>query len=108
MSAQVGTPAADLPTNQQVLAFLTESIDWYRHCAIERQVASDPADLVFVEDNRPRAAEIVQLSFDFARADAQFFGVDRSHGIALLAQTLVGFGSCSIDLLVPNNEQGRI
>ena len=72
LSAQIATPAADRPTNQQVIGFLTESIDWYRQCAIERQVASDPADLVFVEDNRPRAAQIVQLSFDFARADAQF------------------------------------
>ena len=72
LSAQIASPAAELPTNQQVLVFLTESIDWYRHCAIERQVASDPADLVFVEDIRPRAAQIVQLSFDFARADAQF------------------------------------
>src|ERR1700758_4574092 len=72
LSAQIASPAADLPTNQQVLGLLTESIEWYRHCAIEQQFATDPADLVFVEDNRPRAAEIVELSFEFARADARF------------------------------------
>lgn len=70
ISAQVSPPAPDLPSDQQVLAFLTESIDWYRHRAVEEQLATEPVDLVFLEDNRPVAAQIVQLSFDFARADA--------------------------------------
>ena len=70
ISAQVSPPASDLPSDQQVLAFLTESIDWYRHRAVEEQLATEPVDLVFLEDNRPVAAQIVQLSFDFARADA--------------------------------------
>jgi len=68
--AQVSPPAPDLPSDQQVLAFLTESIDWYRHRAVEEQLATEPVDLVFLEDNRPVAAQIVQLSFEFARADA--------------------------------------
>ncbi len=46
-------------------------MDWYHHCVIERQIATEPVDLVFLEDNRPSAAQILQLSFDFARADAQ-------------------------------------
>jgi len=70
ISAQVSPPACDVPSDQQVLAFLTESIDWYRHRAAEEQLATEPADLVFPEDNRAVAAQIVQLSFDFARADA--------------------------------------
>jgi len=70
LSAEVSPAASDLPSNQQVIALLTESIDWYRHRAIERQIATEPGDLVFLEDNRPVAAQIVQLSFDFARADA--------------------------------------
>jgi hypothetical protein len=70
LSAEVSPAASDLPASQQVIAFLTESIDWYRHRAIERQIATEPGDLVFLEDNRPVAAQIVQLSFDFARADA--------------------------------------
>jgi len=70
LSAEVSLAASDLPANQQVIAFLTESIDWYRHRAIERQIATEPVDLVFLEDNRLVAAQIVQLSFDFARADA--------------------------------------
>jgi mechanosensitive ion channel-like protein len=71
LSAQVSPANSDLPADQQVIAFLTESIDWYHHCAIERQIATEPVDLVFLEDSRPSAGEILQLSFDFARADAQ-------------------------------------
>ena len=70
LSAEVSPAASVLPSNQQVLAFLTESIDWYRHRAVERQIATDPVDLVYLEDNRQLAGQIVQLSFDFARADA--------------------------------------
>jgi hypothetical protein len=63
---------SDLPSNQQILAFLTESIDWYRRRTVERQITTDPVDLVFLDDNRRLAGQIVQLSFDFARADASF------------------------------------
>src|SRR5215472_6766697 len=72
LPAQVLPAAAEFPSKQQVIAFLAESIDWYGHCEIERQIANDPVDLVFLQNNRPGAAEILQSSFDFARADAQF------------------------------------
>jgi len=71
LSAQVSPASSVLPSNQQVIAFLTDSIDWYHHCAIEHQMATEPVDLVFLEDSRPSAGEILQLSFDFARIDAQ-------------------------------------
>jgi predicted secreted protein len=70
LSAEVSPLVSDLPSNQQVFAFLTQTIDWYRHSAIERQIATRPVDLVFLEDNRPIALQIVRLSFDFARAYA--------------------------------------
>jgi Mechanosensitive ion channel, beta-domain len=69
--AQISPAASELPPSQQVIAFLTDSIDWYRHCTFQQQTPSYPTDLIFVEDNRPRAAQILQLSFAFARADAQ-------------------------------------
>ena len=43
LSAEVSPAASYLPSNQQVIAFLTESIDWYRHSAIERQIATEPS-----------------------------------------------------------------
>jgi len=35
----------------------------------ERQVASDPGDLVFLNDNQAIESQIVELSFEFAKAD---------------------------------------
>ena len=72
LAAQISPAASDLASNQKVIAFLTLTIDWYRHCAIERQIATDPVDLVFLEGNRQSATQILQSSFDFARAGAQF------------------------------------
>src|SRR5215469_3047685 len=70
LSAEVSPPVSALPSNQQVIDFLTGCINWYRQRAIEQQITTDPVDLVFLEDNRPLAVQIVQLSFNFARADA--------------------------------------
>jgi hypothetical protein len=64
LSAQVPLARPDLPSNKQVIAFMTESIDWYRHCAMKRQIAIDPVDLAFVDAHRQDAAQILQLSFD--------------------------------------------
>jgi hypothetical protein len=45
-------------------------VTWYRHLYAERQVASDPGDLVFLNDNQAIESQIVKLSFEFAKADA--------------------------------------
>jgi len=47
-----------------------QSMTWYRHLYTERQVASDPGDLVFLNDNQALESQIVELSFEFAKADA--------------------------------------
>ena len=47
-----------------------QSVNWYRHVYAERQVASDPEDLVFLNDNQAIESQIVKLSFEFAKADA--------------------------------------
>ena len=41
---------------------------WYRHVYIERQVASDPGDLMFLNNNQAVESQIVKLSFEFAKA----------------------------------------
>jgi len=45
-------------------------VNWYRHVYTERQVGSDPGDLVFLNDNQALETQIVKLSFEFAKADA--------------------------------------
>jgi Mechanosensitive ion channel len=59
-----------LPSDAQIVGYLLQSITWYRHLYSERQVASDPGDLVFLNDNQALERQIVQLSFEFAKADA--------------------------------------
>lgn len=62
---------AKLPDGQRVIDYLNQSIDWHRQIIVEEQVATDPSDVLFVNDNRQTANSILRLSFDFARADAQ-------------------------------------
>jgi small-conductance mechanosensitive channel len=62
--------AANLPTGQQVIDYLKQTVDWHRHLTVEDQIASDPADILFSNDDRQMATQILQLSFDFARAYA--------------------------------------
>lgn len=71
--AQNTTPPSNLtaPDPQQVLTYLNQSIDWYRHLAVEEDNATDATDTLFVSDDRQMATQIVRLSFDFGRAAAQ-------------------------------------
>ncbi|HZR28027.1 MAG TPA: mechanosensitive ion channel domain-containing protein [Terriglobales bacterium] len=61
----------DLPDAQTIIAFLNQAIDWHRHIVVEEQLATDPTDLLYLNDDRQNSREILQLSFDFARAAAQ-------------------------------------
>ena len=59
-----------LPSNSEVIGYLLQSVNWYRHVYSERQFANEPADLMFFDDNQAIERQIVKLSFDFAKADA--------------------------------------
>jgi small-conductance mechanosensitive channel len=59
------------PNGQLLIDYLNQSIDWYRHLAVEESSSTDPADLLFINDNRQMASQIVRQSFDFGRAAAQ-------------------------------------
>ncbi len=65
------TQSSTLPGAQDVIGYLKQSIDWFRQFTIEEQAATDPGDLLFLNDDHQTAIQIVRLSFDFARADAQ-------------------------------------
>jgi Mechanosensitive ion channel len=70
LSAEIQQSSYELPSAAQVIGFLLQSVNWYRHVYTERQVASDPGDLVFLNDNQAIESQIVKLSFEFAKADA--------------------------------------
>jgi hypothetical protein len=59
-----------LPSDAQVIGYLLQSVNWYRHVYTERQVASEPGDLVFLNDNQAIESQVIKLSFEFAKADA--------------------------------------
>ncbi|HYZ83548.1 MAG TPA: hypothetical protein VE621_04075 [Bryobacteraceae bacterium] len=63
-------PSSGYPSEQQVLTFIADTVDWYRHLPAEQQVGTAPTDLVFLENNRTTATEIVRLAFDFGKAAA--------------------------------------
>lgn len=60
-----------LPSSNDVISFLNQTISWYRHAPIEEQLATEPRDVIFVDEDRRLAEQIVRLSFDFAEAEAK-------------------------------------
>ena len=57
--------------SSQVVQFLNQTIDWYRDTTPVQQTATEPDDLMLMGDNGRMANQIVRLSFDFAREEAQ-------------------------------------
>src|ERR1700684_485125 len=70
LSADTPPSTYQLPSNSEVIGYLLQSVNWYRHVYTERQVAHEPADLVFLDDNQAIERQTVNLSFEFAKADA--------------------------------------
>jgi small-conductance mechanosensitive channel len=50
-----------------VVEYLTETISWYRGTAVEQQIANEPGDVMFLNENRRISGGIVRFAFDFAR-----------------------------------------
>jgi small-conductance mechanosensitive channel len=67
--AQGAPPSAD--RGEDIIPFLNQTLVWHRQLATQQQSASEPSDLIFLNDGRRIADQVVRLSFDFARARAQ-------------------------------------
>src|SRR5512135_2271529 len=50
-----------------IIEYLTETINWYRGTTVEQQIADEPSDVAFLNENRRISGGIVRLAFDFAR-----------------------------------------
>jgi hypothetical protein len=70
LSADTPPSTYQLPSNSEVIRYLLQSVNWYRHEYNERQVAIEPADLMLLDDNQALERQIVKLSFEFAKAEA--------------------------------------
>lgn len=67
----VSAPSPHWEDPGRIVHFLTQTISWYRRTAVEQQLASEPSDLTFLDENRRVADQVVQLAFEYARAQAQ-------------------------------------
>jgi small-conductance mechanosensitive channel len=71
LAAKPQTPARGAASGSDVISFLNKTLSWYHQVSTQQELVRDPADLIFLNDNRPVADQIVRLSFDFARALAK-------------------------------------
>jgi small-conductance mechanosensitive channel len=60
-----------LPNAQDTLAYLNQTIDWFRHLSVEEGITVNSADVRFLNDDRQVAKQVLQLSFEFARSNAK-------------------------------------
>ena len=60
-------PPESAPKDASIVEYLTETISWYRGTTVEQQIANEPSDVTFLNENRRISSEIVRLAFDFAR-----------------------------------------
>jgi len=56
---------------QDIISFLNQTIVWYHQLSAQQGLANQPSDVIFLNDNRQLADQIVQLGFEFARTRAQ-------------------------------------
>src|ERR1700733_8316116 len=70
LPADIQPSTYQLHAISEVIGYPLQSVNWYRHVYAERQVASEPADLVFLDDDQAIERQIVTLSFEFAKSDA--------------------------------------
>jgi small-conductance mechanosensitive channel len=54
-----------------VISYLGELISWYRHLQVEERLATEPAETLFVADDRQNANRILELGFQYADAAAK-------------------------------------
>jgi small-conductance mechanosensitive channel len=64
-------PPQSTPDPAQIMQFLNHTISWYRQLAIEQQLASQPSDLTYYQENHRIADQVVTLAFDYARSQTQ-------------------------------------
>ncbi|HET6841656.1 MAG TPA: mechanosensitive ion channel family protein [Candidatus Angelobacter sp.] len=59
-----------------VLAFLEQSVSWYRQVTAQQQLVTEPNDAIVFGENRRIADQVMRLAFEFARGRAK--GLDKS------------------------------
>jgi small-conductance mechanosensitive channel len=69
---QTASPEVD---RRLIISYLGEVIGWYRHREVEETLAREPAETLFLADDRQMAGDILKLAFESARAEAALLKV---------------------------------
>ena len=72
--AQSTQPQTDEATT--VLRYLNQTVSWYRSVLLQQQMASDPADVVFAENSRNLALQVLRLTFEYGHSSANLLQAD--------------------------------
>jgi small-conductance mechanosensitive channel len=64
-------PAPALPNADQTLQYLKQTIDWHQQIHEEEQLATSSAEVMLLNEAHQYSQQILQLSFDFAKAQAK-------------------------------------
>lgn len=64
-------PRKAVLTVDEVVQILDETVDWYRTLGAQQQTANQPSDLLILYANHQTADKVMDLAFDFARANAE-------------------------------------
>jgi small-conductance mechanosensitive channel len=70
--SQTASPEVD---HRLIISYLGEVIGWYRHREVEETLAREPAETLFLADDRQMASDILKLAFESARAEAALLKV---------------------------------
>jgi len=64
---EAGPPLAD---SQEIIAYLSNVISWYRHLSVEEQLVTEPSETLLFADDKQTANQVLDLAFEYARAQA--------------------------------------
>jgi small-conductance mechanosensitive channel len=70
LAARADAPEAANSDSAALLQDLNQTITWYRRIAAQSTLASEPSDVLYLDDNLQIARQVLALEFEFARADA--------------------------------------
>jgi small-conductance mechanosensitive channel len=62
-----------------LVGFLNQSIEWYRRVQFPDQIASDPAESIYITYNRNSSLQTISLIFEFAGAQAEQIQQEQTH-----------------------------
>src|SRR5579883_532555 len=94
-AGQQPAPSPNLPSADQTLQYLKETIDWYQQVRSQEQLAITPAEAMLYNDNRQIAKEIIQRSFDFAKAEAKLLSKQAAPSEEDQATEVAGYSGLS-------------